>query len=198
MASPVQPSTFFARTCQAAAPIVVGATLIGSGLEEAWPNFLHPDIISQFSLQPQDVAWLVSIPDLCLIPMCLLAWFWEDLLGPGRVLHLSLLPQIALWLLIAFLPSRTTLFIVWIVISITEANAKSIVHVHIAELVRAKPRGMLTIQSGVMEGIGMLTVYVISKYLSWTNAHIVCSALIGTVFILMTFVPEVRYAYIFS
>ncbi|XP_076038302.1 facilitated trehalose transporter Tret1-like [Oratosquilla oratoria] len=198
MASPVQPSvtnpsSFFARTRQVAAAMVVGATLVGSGLEEAWPNFLNPDIVSQFSLQPQDVAWLAAIPDLCLIPVPLLAWFWEDLLGPGHVIHLSLLPQIALWLLIAFLPSRTTLFIACTCISIIEANAKSIVHVHIAELVRAKPRGMLTIQSGVMEGVGMLTVYVISKYLSWTNAHIVCSALIGTVFIFMTFVPESPY-----
>ncbi|XP_076062842.1 facilitated trehalose transporter Tret1-like [Oratosquilla oratoria] len=181
---------------QLACVLVISGTYLAGGTMIGWPAvlpLLYNDTSTEIEFTSYDTQWLVSIIQLPGLVTPLVAGFLMEKLGPCRLQSLCLLPTIGLWLLMAFLPTRTMLYIGRLGLGIANVMFTTVTVPLLAEISSPQIRGMLTSFSQTQFSTGLLVVYVMAKFLSWQLTTALCSAPLVFTFLFIFLVPESPY-----
>ncbi|KAK7078801.1 hypothetical protein SK128_009383 [Halocaridina rubra] len=180
---------------QIAIAAIIAAARINNGLVIGWPSKL-PKIQSEedgLPISEEDIAWLASMMGLVYIVACFITGPLDELLGPKRLLNLVLIPLPACWLLQAFTPNVSFLYVGRGLSALCGAMIATLVSPLLAELCDTKHRGMVSTLAEIMLDIGLLTSYSLAKSLPWRLATALCAVPFVILILLTPFVPESPY-----
>lgn len=174
---------------------VVAAAKLNNGLIVGWTSNLSSIQNGEDSLPitETDIAWLASMMGLVYIVACFITGPLDELIGPKRLLNLVLIPIPACWLLQAFTPYVSLLYIGRGLTALCGAMVSTILSPLLAELCDTKHRGLVSALSEIMFDIGLLASYMLAKWLPWRIATAVCAAPFFILIIITPFVPESPY-----
>ncbi|XP_042878117.1 facilitated trehalose transporter Tret1-like [Penaeus japonicus] len=181
---------------QVAFALIVAASRLEVGLVIGWSAVLPKlkvDNSTRFSVSDQDVTWLVSLPGVSGLAMTLAIGPLIEFTGPTRLLKTLVFLAGILWLLQAFTPYLSLLYLgrlgSCLIFNVVGPLAPSL----ISELVEPAVRGSLVAVVEAVVALGQLAVYVMADALPWRLTTALCAAPFFVVFVLAFFVPESPY-----
>lgn len=107
--------------------LVVSFSTLMTGFTSAWPVVLPKlqDTSQNFEVTDNDVAWLVSLQGIVGIFTSLLSGYLVEVFGPKKLLFINLFPTLGLWLLMAYTPYLSLLYVSRIGLCISTYTIKS-------------------------------------------------------------------------
>lgn len=131
------------------------------------------------------------MPGIAGIPGTLATGPLIEMMGPKRSLQALLLLAGILWLVQAFTPFLSVLYMGWVCSCLVYTALGPLPAVLITEISEPRIRGFLLNTSGVVVALGQLIMSVMAFLLPWDVATGVCAAPITLTTLLTFFVPEV-------
>ncbi|XP_076031043.1 facilitated trehalose transporter Tret1-like [Oratosquilla oratoria] len=171
--------------------LILTGTFLSQGHAMAWPVVLTRMLND--TITEDDIQWLVTLRSLPGIFTPVVAGTLMEVIGPRRLLTFCLPPTILLWFLLAFLPSKAMFYGGRFVLGALLAFIKTIVVPLASELVSPEIRGSLGSTQRIYLSLGLLTMYIMAKYLSCSTATAICAAPLVPIFAMVMFVPESPY-----
>ncbi|XP_068251093.1 facilitated trehalose transporter Tret1-like [Palaemon carinicauda] len=161
----------------------------------SWPAVLPKveEDTADFIVTKEDVSWLVSVVSIIGIIASTFAGFLLELLGPKRMVVLALLPKAGFWLLMAFTPYLSLLYVGRVGLAFVNCFLCTAFQPLLAELSSPEKRGVISASSEVVAAAAMLLGYMLAHFLSWRPATAVPAAPCLLILVLMFFVPESPY-----
>ncbi|XP_064117186.1 facilitated trehalose transporter Tret1-like isoform X2 [Macrobrachium nipponense] len=182
---------------------IVAAAKINDGLVIGWPSNLSKmksgnnssgfpidSGESKLSITDDDIAWLASMMGLTLIVACFITGPLDEIIGPKRLLSLILIPLAGCWLLQAFTPYVSLLYVGRGLTVFFGAMITTLLSPLLAELCDTKHRGMVVSFSEIMLDLGLLGSYILAKFLSWRLATAFSALPFFILVVITPFVPE--------
>ena len=112
--------------------------------------------------------------------------------GPRRVMTIAKTICVALWLLLAFPPSKIVLYIARAGLAACVYVIVTILQPLIAELSPNKIRGLTSSLPEISGSLGALLGYLLAYLVPWDVATALCSLTAAVLVVPLMFVPEVR------
>lgn len=175
--------------------LVVSFSTLMTGFTSAWPVVLPKlqDTSQNFEVTDNDVAWLVSLQGIVGIFTSLLSGYLVEVFGPKKLLFINLFPTLGLWLLMAYTPYLSLLYVSRIGLCISTYTIKSFFQAYIAELCHPKIRGAIAALPELIISVGVLAIYIMANFLSYEMVTALCAAPFLPLLILTYFIPESPY-----
>ncbi|XP_066948028.1 facilitated trehalose transporter Tret1-like [Macrobrachium rosenbergii] len=180
---------------QVSVGLVVTSSTLMVGMNVAWPCIL-PKMQSDpegIHITEQDISWLVSLSGIVGMFTSLVTGPLMEHMGPRRLLLLILLPVFFLWLLLAFAPNLSLIYVSRVGLSASMYAISTFIPLYVAELSQAEIRGAIASLTIITSCVGMLTTYATAHFLHWKLATALCAAPFLPLFLLTLFVPESPY-----
>ncbi|ROT62136.1 hypothetical protein C7M84_020032 [Penaeus vannamei] len=181
---------------QVAFGFIVGASKTEVGMVVGWSAILpklQADNSSGFDVGESDVTWLVASPSIAGLVVTLWTGPLMEVIGPSRLLFVLYLPIALLWLLQAFTPYLSVLYLARYLASGTCMVFGSLPATLISELSEPGLRGFLLGFEEALVALGQMAVYVMADLLPWTLATALCAAPFVLLFAAAWFLPESPY-----
>ncbi|XP_063588845.1 facilitated trehalose transporter Tret1-like [Penaeus indicus] len=181
---------------QVAFALIVAASRLEVGLVIGWSAVLpklRADNATSFTVTDQDVTWLVSLPGISGVAMTLAVGPLIEFTGPTRLLRALLFLAGVLWLLQAFTPYLSLLYLGRIGSCLAFNAVGPLAPALISELVEPSVRGSLVAVVEAVVALGQLAVYCLADALPWRLTTALCAAPFFAVFVLAFLVPESPY-----
>lgn len=181
---------------QVAFGFIVGASKTEVGMVVGWSAILpklQADNSSGFDVGESDVTWLVASPSIAGLVVTLWTGPLMEVIGPSRLLFVLYLPIALLWLLQAFAPYLSVLYLARYLASGTCMVFGSLPATLISELSEPGLRGFLLGFEEALVALGQMAVYVMADLLPWTLATALCAAPFVLLFAAAWFLPESPY-----
>ncbi|XP_042866278.1 facilitated trehalose transporter Tret1-like isoform X3 [Penaeus japonicus] len=174
--------------------LLVASTPFLNGMMVGWtavlPKLQEDD---RFPVTDEDVTWLVSLMLIVGIPVSPLAGTLAEHLGPRRLMFLGMCPVAGFWLLQAFTPNLSLLYVGRTAASVSAAMVCTMVQPLVAELCPSRVRGLASTMPEVMSCVGVLLGYVLAYRLPWDVATAVSAAPFLPLALAILLVPESPY-----
>ncbi|KAK4307793.1 hypothetical protein Pmani_020462 [Petrolisthes manimaculis] len=148
---------------------------------------------THFTITEDEVAWLVSITSVVMIVFSLVAGALTEWLGPRRLLLLTLLLDAGSWLLIAFTPYKSLLYVGRVGMAVAVSFVVILVQPMIAEMSSTEIRGRASTIPEINGALGVLVAFLLATFTPWYLATALCSIIPITLLIPTFFVPESPY-----
>ncbi|XP_076065271.1 facilitated trehalose transporter Tret1-like [Oratosquilla oratoria] len=181
---------------QAFCVFVLSSTYMIIGTSSSWPTVIPKilnDTSSNFNLTDQDIQWLIASEPVSSMFAPAMTGILMEVLGPRRLLSLTVMPTMVVWLLMAYVPSKVVLFIGRIVIGILSGSVSTSVSPFTAELTSPEVRGMLGSVRKIFGSVGNLYMYITATFVPWQLATALNAAPLLPTAILFFFVKESPY-----
>ncbi|XP_064122637.1 facilitated trehalose transporter Tret1-like [Macrobrachium nipponense] len=180
---------------QVLAGLAIASSTLMTGFTSAWPVVLPKlqESSQSFQVTDQDVAWLVSLQGMVGMFTSLVSGHLVEYFGPRRLLLMCLLPTFGLWMLMAFTPYLSLLYISRVGLSISTYLIKSFFQAYIAELCQPRIRGAIAALPEIIIAIGVLATYTLANFFSYEFVTAVLAAPFLPLFIIVIFIPESPY-----
>ncbi|XP_066947277.1 facilitated trehalose transporter Tret1-like [Macrobrachium rosenbergii] len=180
---------------QVLAGLAIASSTLMTGFTSAWPVVLPKlqESSQSFQVTDQDVAWLVSLQGMVGMFTSLVSGHLVEYFGPRKLLLMCLLPTFGLWMLMAFTPYLSLLYISRVGLSISTYLIKSFFQAYIAELCQPRIRGAIAALPEIIIAIGVLATYTLANFFSYEFVTAVLSAPFLPLFIIVIFIPESPY-----
>ncbi|XP_066981857.1 facilitated trehalose transporter Tret1-like [Macrobrachium rosenbergii] len=161
----------------------------------SWPAVLPKleEDTADFTVTKEDVSWLVSVVFIIGIFVSTFAGSLLELLGPKRLVLLALLPKAAFWLLMAFTPYLSLLYLGRVGLAFVNCFLCAAFQPLLAEISTPEKRGLVAASSEIAAAAAMLIGYMLANFLSWRPATAIPAAPCMLISLLMYFVPESPY-----
>ncbi|KAK7072681.1 hypothetical protein SK128_016296 [Halocaridina rubra] len=174
---------------------VVALSTLMTGFTSAWPVVLPKlqESSTNFVVTDQDVAWLVSLQGIVGMVTSLISGHLVEYFGPKKLLLICLFPTFGLWILMAYTPYLSLLYIARIGLCISTYIIKSFFQAYIAELCQPKIRGTIAAMPELIIAIGVLIIYVMANFFSYELVTALCAAPFLPLLIITFFIPESPY-----
>ncbi|XP_076048446.1 facilitated trehalose transporter Tret1-like [Oratosquilla oratoria] len=173
--------------------LILSTSITSIGNFMSWPTVLQLEANSTLQFYEEDIKWLTSLPCLCYALTPLGVGYLVEILGPSRLLAVSFVPIIALWLIMGLIPSRVILYVGRCGLGIVEAVPGTVVQPYTAELASPELRGLMTSLPETFMTFGVFMMYLLTMFSSPEIATAACAAPIALVLVLMITVPESPY-----
>lgn len=148
---------------------------------------------TNFTVTKEDVSWLVSIINILGIATSFFAGSLMEILGPKRLLLIAFFPLVGTWIMIAYTPYLSLLYVGRAGQAIIVCLLFTAHHPLVAELSPPEKRGLIASSAEIVAAAGLLVGYISAHFLSWQMATIVCSIPCIPIVLLMLVVPESPY-----
>ncbi|XP_037789163.1 facilitated trehalose transporter Tret1-like [Penaeus monodon] len=181
---------------QIAFGLLVGASKFDVGMVIGWSAILPKMQVGNstaFAIGETDVTWLVASPSVAGLVVTLFTGPLMEVIGPARLLFVLYLPIALLWLLQAFTPYLSVLYLARYLASGIYMVLGPLPATLISELSQPRLRGFLLGFEEVLVALGQMAVYVMADLLPWALATALCSAPFFVLFACAYFLPESPY-----
>ncbi|XP_076030738.1 facilitated trehalose transporter Tret1-like isoform X2 [Oratosquilla oratoria] len=167
-----------------------------TGTSSSWPTVI-PKILNDtdvnFILTEQEVNWLISLEPVSSMLVPAMTGILMEVLGPRRLLSLTVMPTVVVWILMAYVPSKVVLFVGRVLIGIFSGSVSTTVSPFTTELTSPQVRGMLGSVRKVFGSAGNLYIYITAAFLPWQLATALNAAPLLLTAVLFFFVKESPY-----
>ncbi|XP_068209026.1 facilitated trehalose transporter Tret1-like [Palaemon carinicauda] len=174
-------------------PFLVGFTKHQTGFVLGWSAILpkmQADNSTSFDVSDEDVKWLLSVTGIAGMAGTLVTGPIIETFGPTRVIVWIQLPSIILWLVSAYTPYLSLLYLGRIGLSLILIITGPLIPLLISELSDPTIRGSMLASEEIMVSFGLLVMYVMAQELYWSTAVAVGAVTTTVVFVLCFFLPE--------
>ncbi|XP_054279169.1 facilitated trehalose transporter Tret1-like [Macrosteles quadrilineatus] len=144
-------------------------------------------------LDSGQISWMVSMIYLGHLISPVPSGMMMDKYGRKQaILLLALLPLIS-WLMIFCTASATSLYIARFIAGLWAGATSTIIPIYIGEIAEPKLRGSLTMFTHLMRNFGVLLVYFVGPYVSYSELAMSCAILTFLFIVSFAFIPESPY-----
>lgn len=169
-------------------------SLMGAAM--AWPSPTLVDMANHqapLTLDVPEITWMVSLLFCGHIISPVPTGYLMDLFGRKKTtLTLVTVPFLS-WLLILFATSPVHLYIARFFGGVWIGVISTIIPIYVGEVAGPKIRGSLTTLNNLFMNFGVMYVYIIGPFVSYSALAISCEILTGIFFFMFATVPESPY-----
>ncbi|XP_066156852.1 facilitated trehalose transporter Tret1-like [Euwallacea fornicatus] len=169
---------------------------ITSGMHYGWPSPSLPKLLHNTSSIPvtnDEGSWMAVMPLLGALLGSLIVGTTVDIFGRKRTILISSIPYFAAWMMVAFAPSVTIIYIARFIAGVADGWVFTALPMYIGEISDPKVRGLLGSSVSVNWIFGILLINIVGSYLSIMVTAIVSSSLPLVTMVSFAFMPESPY-----
>ncbi|KAH1002667.1 hypothetical protein HUJ04_008733 [Dendroctonus ponderosae] len=170
--------------------------IITSGMHYGWPSPSLPKLLngsSPVAVTNDEGSWMAVMPLLGALLGSLIVGTTVDIFGRKRTILISSLPFFTAWMMVAFAPSVTVIYVARFIAGVADGWVFTAMPMYIGEIADPRIRGLLGSGVSVTWIFGILLINVIGSYLSITVAALVSSCLPLIAMGSFAFMPESPY-----
>ncbi|XP_076050070.1 facilitated trehalose transporter Tret1-like [Oratosquilla oratoria] len=175
--------------------LVISGCVLSHALAVAWPTVLAPSRNSTYevlNIDKTDIEWIVAIPNVAFVLLPLVTALIE-VLGPRRLLLVTLPPSIITWILMSLVHVKAMIYVGRVLLGFSGFIFTTVIPPLLAEITSPGLRGSVTMFFQMQLAFGILVMYVLAKFCSWQWATGACAIILTPIFMGLLFVPESPY-----
>ncbi|XP_054279167.1 facilitated trehalose transporter Tret1-like [Macrosteles quadrilineatus] len=151
------------------------------------------DMETPMILDSSQISWMVSMMYIGHLISPVPSGMLMDRYGRKRAILLLSLPPLFSWILIWLTSSARYLYIARFLVGLWAGAVSTIIPNYIGEIASPKIRGSLTMLTDLMRNLGVLLVYFVGHYVSYTGLAMSCAILTLVFIVSFSFMPESPY-----
>lgn len=161
-----------------------------------WPSPSLPKLLdnsSSIEVSNDEGSWMAVMPLIGALLGSLIVGTTVDIFGRKRTILISSIPYFAAWIMVAFAPSVTVIYVARFIAGVADGWVFTALPMYIGEISDPKIRGLLGSSVSVNWIFGITLINIVGAYLSITVTALVSSCLPLVTMVTFAFMPESPY-----